>query len=336
MKFIKKFAEHTEYEAYAEGEEMVKPNVSYCKDANDVHYNRLTIDWSNEYFRTKALEDGTITLKISKTWGTDKVGYIAYSTDNGNNWTTIENQDDKDSVLIINVNVNEGNAVLWKGDIKQCSDDSDNVIGGNNVWFSSTNKFDVEGNIMSLSYGDNFVDVKELEYLCQFASLFNSCTRLINSNNLILPATTLSEWCYYSMFSNCNAMVSAPALPATTLAAGCYNSMFTNCKAMVSAPALPATTLANSCYELMFTVCIALTAAPLLPALELVPGCYKSMFKGCSSLNYVKAMFTSTSTTPRQNWLDGVAETGTFVRNSAATWNTSSLPSGWTVETAEA
>ena len=39
------------------------------------------------------------------------------------------------------------------------------------------------------------------------------------------------------------------------------------------------------------------------------------------------------------NWVSGVAASGTFVKNSAATWNvtgTSGIPTGCTVETASA
>ena len=51
-------------------------------------------------------------------------------------------------------------------------------------------------------------------------------------------------------------------------------------------------------------------------------------------------MFTTTpSTNYTGNWVDGVSATGTFVKNSAATWNVSGVngvPSGWTVEIASA
>ena len=64
------------------------------------------------------------------------------------------------------------------------------------------------------------------------------------------------------------------------------------------------------------------------------------MFSGCTSLNYVKAMFTSTPSTasnaPTYNWLYNVSSTGTFIKNSNATWNatgTYAVPSGWTLLT---
>jgi hypothetical protein len=61
------------------------------------------------------------------------------------------------------------------------------------------------------------------------------------------------------------------------------------------------------------------------------------MFNGCTSLNYIKAMFTTTpSATYTYNWVNGVASSGTFVKNSAAQWNVTgndSIPTGWTVVT---
>jgi hypothetical protein len=65
------------------------------------------------------------------------------------------------------------------------------------------------------------------------------------------------------------------------------------------------------------------------------------MFNGCTNLNYIKAMFTTApSSSYLSNWVSGVSASGTFVKNSAATWeNTfgpSAIPTGWTVETASA
>ena len=68
------------------------------------------------------------------------------------------------------------------------------------------------------------------------------------------------------------------------------------------------------------------------------------MFQGCKSLNYIKAMFTTTpSSSYMSNWVNGVASSGTFVMNSAATWTPtpsncgiSTYPCDWTVEKASA
>ena len=38
-KYLKLFKTHTQYETYINGQDAVKPNVSYCEDDNGVHYN---------------------------------------------------------------------------------------------------------------------------------------------------------------------------------------------------------------------------------------------------------------------------------------------------------
>jgi hypothetical protein len=142
------------------------------------------------------------------------------------------------------------------------------------------------------------------------------------------------------MFSNCTSLTTAPELPATTLANGCYGSMFLQCTSLTTAPELPATALTPRCYYSMFNGCTNLITAPELPAETLANNCYERMFSGCTSLNYIKAMFTTTpSGTYTTNWVNGVASTGTFVKNAAAQWNVTGangIPTGWTVETASA
>ena len=167
--------------------------------------------------------------------------------------------------------------------------------------------------------------------------MFDNCTSLSQVPS-ILPATTLADYCYEDMFSNCSSLTTAPVLPATTLSNQCYASMFQSCTSLTTAPALPATTLENYCYHYMFRGCTSLTTAPTLPATTLADYCYRGMFQNCSKLNYIKAMFTTKpSTSYTDNWVNGVASTGTFVKNRNATWSVTGnygIPSGWTVQTA--
>ena len=164
--------------------------------------------------------------------------------------------------------------------------------------------------------------------------MFSGCTNLTSAPEL--PATTLNYSCYGNMFNACTSLTSAPALSATSLVAFCYDHMFSGCTSLASAPALPATYVAPNGYQYMFSGCTSLTTAPVLPALTLSERCYECMFQGCYNLNYVKALFTTRpSDSYTMFWLDGVAATGTFVKNSSATWDvtgTSGVPSGWTIE----
>ena len=392
-KYLKLFETHAEYEQYVSGN-FEKPNVSHCVQEDDVHYNPWT--HADEYLTFVAKESSTFTFTPQSS------NVISYSTDGGETWTEGNT-----------VSVNNGDKVMWKGTMTPSS----NGIGK----FGASGNFDVQGNIMSLLFGDNFkgqtdLTGKDYAFYNSFSGntkvvnaenlslpattlvnncyyhmfngctsltaapelpattlanycycyMFSGCTNLVNAPELpattlaiycyasmfngctslttapALPATTLANYCYYYMFNGCTSLVTAPALPATTLASSCYDHMFQNCTSLTTAPELPATTLAGSCYRYMFQNCTSLTSAPELPATTLANYCYYYMFKGCTSLNYIKAMFTTTpsGSSPNyytQNWVSGVASSGTFVKNSAATWNVSGvngIPTGWTVETA--
>ena len=281
--YLKLFETHSEYESYSGGGEMLKPNVSYCEDNNEVHYNPWT--WADTYLTTVAREDGTISFNILSSMGTDKIESISYSTDNGSTWTTTVNQNNKEDDLVISVNVNTGDTILWKGIAAQTGyyDEVDDDDYGS--FFSSSCEFDVQGNVMSLLYGDEFkgkVNLTGKNYA--FADLFEYSRNLVSVENLSLPATTLADDCYGSMFYGCTSLTTAPVLPATTLANNCYYYMFYGCTSLTTAPVLPATTLAQSCYSYMFADCTSLTTAPELPVTTLADYCYSSMFLGCDAL----------------------------------------------------
>lgn len=78
--------------------------------------------------------------------------------------------------------------------------------------------------------------------------------------------------------------------------------------------------------------------APYLPAKSIdINNCYSQMFYNCSSLQYIKAEFTTApNTSYTSNWVSGVASTGCFIKAKDATWTTksaSACPSGWTLIT---
>ena len=286
-KYLKLFETHSDYAAYIGGSDKVLPNVSYCENENEVHYNPWT--YAETYFTTVAREDGTISFDMRYDMGTEYITSISYSTDNGETWTTTANQDNKSENLVIDVDVNTGDKVLWKGIANQLgyyNDYDDEYIGS---FFSSDCGFDAKGNVMSLLYGDNFKGQTTIEENYAFCRLFNDYNGektcgIVNAKDMSLPATTLTNWCYYSMFKGCTLLTTAPELPATTLATVCYSGMFQNCTSLTTAPTLSATTLEQSCYSSMFEGCTSLTTAPTLPATTSANACYSDMFKGCTSL----------------------------------------------------
>ena len=258
-KYLKLFETHAEYEQYVSGD-FEKPNVSHCVQEDDVHYNPMPHDYSKDYLTFVALESGTFTFTPKKN------NIISYSTDDGETWTEGNS-----------VSVSNGDKVMWKGTMTPSS----TGIGN----FGSTAEFDVQGNVMSLLYGDGFKNQTVLtgkNYT--FYNLFKNNTKVVNVENLSLPATTLASSCYSNMFNGCTSLTTAPELPAETLATYCYQYMFNGCTSLVTAPALPAETLVDYCYQSMFSGCTSLTTTPELPATTLAEYCYQFMFRGCANL----------------------------------------------------
>lgn len=115
-----------------------------------------------------------------------------------------------------------------------------------------------------------------------------------------------SAYCFYGLFRNSNGItsVSDDFLPASTLTEGCYAYMFQGCTSLKSAPKLSATTLADYCYTYMFF--------------------------NCTLLNSIKIDYTGNySGVYFNNWVSGVARSGTFYYNGSQTPQDFQLPSGW-------
>ena len=301
MKYIKLFENHSGYENFVSGGTMEKPNVSHCVNENEVHYNPIPHDYSNDYLTFVSLEDNNTFY-----WNVDDVNHryfgnpILYSLNNGKTWNSVSNGEI--------ATVNSGDKILLKafnsgygyndsGYYKICR-------------FSSDGEFNVYGNILSMIYEDDFANnnilngafltfsecrIVSAENLIlpsefgengpiggMFRGMFNGCTSLTTAPKL--PALTLTDKCYSFMFQNCTSLTTAPILPATALAQSCYFSMFQNCTSLTTAPILPATALANECYEGMFYGCTSLTVAPDLPATRLANSCYREMFAKCTGL----------------------------------------------------
>ena len=241
-----------------------QPGMPYEYFSTDCGYIPQSGD-PNQYLTFVAQEDGTFSFtNVSSETG------MSYSLDSGSTWTTLASREQTPTI-------HSGETVMWKA--------NKTPLNGSIGYFASTGEFELEGNPMSLLYGDDFRGKIDLTGMnSAFDSLFYRCTGLTSAEKLSLPATTLSKSCYGGMFAFCTSLTVAPALPATTLADNCYDAMFTDCTSLVKAPELPATTLASACYAVMFVGCSSLTTAPALPASATTALCYSYMFQGCSSL----------------------------------------------------
>ena len=244
------------------------------------------------------LSAGTINWTASSTALTKTIDYKL----NNGEWVSITSNTSSSAPTIT---VNSGDKLQFRGNNAQYATNSSDYSS----FSGSTASFEVEGNIMSLIYGDNFKNNLTISSDYTFYGLFINCTNLVSAESLILPATKLAISCYQNMFRDCISLTTAPALPATKLAASCYWGMFQNCTSLTTAPELPATNLAFFGYSFMF--------------------------QGCRNLNYIKCLATNLGLMPTtDNWVRNVAPTGTFVKAAGMTkWTTGNngIPSGWTV-----
>ena len=235
---------------------------------------------SEKYLTFNISSAGTINWATSNRSAAKTIQYKL----NDGDWTSIHSNTGNTAPKI---NVIAGDKIQFRGNNATYGSSSSYY----NTFDGSTAEFEIEGNIMSLINSTNFSTLKTLESDCTFSYLFYNCTGLTSAENLILPATTLTNRCYSVMFGGCTSLTTAPALPATTLAEGCYNNMLYGCTSLTTAPELPATTLAYGCYTNMFVGCTSLTTVPTLPATTLAEGCYEHMFDGCSSLTAVPSNY---------------------------------------------
>ncbi len=276
---------------------------------------------------------------------------VEYSDDMGTTWTLLE-------ANTYTPTFPSNTKVMWRKR-KTVIENAPRIRGNGG-------RYNVEGNIMSLIYGDGFLDSSSIEgtsssYGGVFEEQFMG-ENIVSAENLVLAATTLAFNCYTSMFSGCTALTTPPELPVTTLAGFCYSNMFRGCTSLTTAPELPATTLDGYCYGHMFAGCTSLTTAPELPATTLAGNCYTGMFAGCTSLTTAPELLASTgvdhcydfmfenctslnsitclltnvnnSQAYTFNWVENVGGNGTFIKASSANnWATGKygIPNGWTV-----
>ena len=296
-KHLTLFQTTSEYELFTTTDKFIKPNVSYCKDDCKVYYNPYK-DYAKDYFTIENTGDDILSIvfkQLSPETGDflDSQVTISYRTTKSDWVETYEP-----------INIEPHESIEIKANLRV---DLINLALNNCVMEGNTT-CDIKGNIMSLLFGDDFIDKTDLTgYLAAFYLLFMNNQNIVSAENLILPATTLANSCYYGMFSGCSNLTTAPELPATTLEIGCYANMFSGCSNLTIAPELPATTLANDCYAIMF--------------------------KDCTNLNSITVAFTEWDNGYTYIWVSGVATTGTFTcpADLPEQRGDDYIPEGWTI-----
>ena len=315
-----KYKKMQEYDRIPDG--TTTATTTYVKgDLIESASTDCSTDYSTQYLTLVAQTD-SVSFKYDTATSSNK---LQYSLDSGSTWNNLSNNQSTTSV-------NTGDKVLFKA--SGLTVNTERGVGRITPSASAS----VEGNIMSLEYGDNFSGQTTIQNNYQFRKLFSGVTTITSAENMVLPATTVKQQCYSQMFQGCTNLVKTPktigSSAMTWSGSYCFSNLFSYCTSLTTVPSglLPALNLGTQCYWYMFEGCSGLTTAPDLLATTTASQCYQGMFKNCSSLNYIKVLSNSSFT--MSEWVSGVAASGTFVKNPNATWSScgqNTYPCGWTV-----
>lgn len=284
----------------------------YNQSGATAAYYGSTQVWSSEpdykqmYFTMEFIEDGDFSIA--------KSGFECRK--NGGEWTGIsENQ---------SINVLSGDTFEFR---------SDNTLI-KTALFSGTTKFNVYGNIMSLTHSSDFANAQQTTPYEHQKTLAG--TYVINAENLIFPEGTIQQRGLEDFFRDCYYLTKAPKeIPATILGEGCMSHMFTNCSAMTTTPLLYATFLSGASLNGTFVNCSSITDIEFKNILNTIvsTSCHYC-FDGCPNFEQIKIYVAPSLKSIRPgNWMPGVKATGYFYTNKTEVWlkGTGGIPSGWTV-----
>jgi hypothetical protein len=181
-------------------------------DKKDDNKDNYKYDDTSNPFTIEAIGSGTITFKNRAT------GCVMYKVNDGAVQSIAAGTN-------CQIPVSAGQKIMFFGNNATYyhNDEGSNISG--------TADFYAYGNIMSLITSTGYSTAKTLMGANTFSELFSESTHLKShsAKPLLLPATTLTEGCYSTMFYNCYNLTTAPELPAKTLARDCYTCMFMGC-----------------------------------------------------------------------------------------------------------
>ena len=183
----------------------------------------VDLDKYGEYFTIEATQDSTTIYfrqsPFAVSDGLDPLK-VEVSTDNGTTWIEVAASVQDNGAVVAALNA--GDKILIRGNNSAYGYYSDNEgtpIENCNFW--SSKSCYVYGNIMSLVSSSDFSRLFKVEPYA-FAYFFSdydgelNWSWVLNKDNspLLLPATTLADGCYQSMFDRCVSLTASPALPA--------------------------------------------------------------------------------------------------------------------------
>ena len=263
MKFLRKFNEHTSYEAEVNvGGDFKIPNVSYCKDVKDVHFNPYNLI---------KFYVGEITGTTSQTVSiyTDATNHIDVTVSNGKKWYSYLLPKDKGLYTI------KGN----NSDVFSSDDIITKVIVNANISYSSSTTYTP---IIPISIIEAYFKGSNTSNITDMSHMFNFCSGLTSLD--LSRFNTSNVTSMISMFSGCKGLTSLDVSNFNTSNVTDMYQMFYRCSNLTSLNLRNFNTSNVTNMSYMFDGCSNLTSLDLRNFNTSNVTSMSYMFDGCSNL----------------------------------------------------
>lgn len=192
--------------------------------------------------------------------------------------------------------------------------------------FSISGKCELGGNAMSMIWGDEFEIHNTMRVNYNLKRLFyaqsgNPDTSIVNAEKMVIGCKEVSLQGCFAMFVRCNALIKGCVLPATTIGERAYTSMYQECANLEIGSDLPAEDLtgATLCYNAIYAYCPKMR---YLKAMIVTPEPNNAGTIGAQTGNWLLGVAT-TGTFVKN------------IKATWEVNGTSGIPSGWEVKLAE-
>ena len=178
-------------------------------------------------------------------------GNLKWYAQNGSYTKTIEYKKNDGEWTQITSSNNNTFIPVAVGDIIQLRGDNAQYApqdGRCSCWSGSTASYKLYGNIMSLVNSTGFTTLSSFTQPNVFMNFFNN-SHCVDAENLILPATALTNYCYQGMLAQNGNLQVGPLLPVETLVQGCYAYLFYHCYAINNIRCLAINKSASNCLQ---------------------------------------------------------------------------------------
>ena len=210
MIYLKKFDSHASYESEVNGGgvDISLPNVSYCEDVKDIHYNPYN---TVEFYVGEITEPQTVKIY------TDSSTSVDVTVSEGNKWYTYLLPKDK-GLYTIESGVYDDEDYKWYGGIVKKAVVKADINGGITIIPSST----VEASFK----GSNTSKVTDMSFM------FSSCTSLTSLDLSNFNTSNVTNM--RSMFINCTSLASLILSNFDTSKVTNISYMFSSCTSLTS------------------------------------------------------------------------------------------------------